>query len=96
MVGGGSDAFLRHIPGTLVLNRSWAGVVAGGQVVKDGRTKKSKGYGFASFLDATDFAKAIREMDGTATNRDYQYGSGAEQDMGSTFQNFPLWRKPLQ
>lgn len=35
-----------------------------GQVVRDGRTKKSKGFGFVSFLDAADFAKALREMNG--------------------------------
>lgn len=34
-------------------------------MVKDTRTGKTKGYGFVSFLDPTDFAKAMREMDGT-------------------------------
>jgi len=34
------------------------------KVVKDTRTGKTKGYGFVSFLDPTDFAKAMREMDG--------------------------------
>ncbi len=34
------------------------------QVVRDPRTKKSKGYGFVSFLDGNDFAKALREMNG--------------------------------
>jgi RNA recognition motif-containing protein len=34
------------------------------QVVKDKRTKKSKGFGFVSFLNSEDFAKALREMNG--------------------------------
>jgi RNA recognition motif-containing protein len=34
------------------------------QIVRDSRTKKSKGYGFVSFLEAADFAKAMREMNG--------------------------------
>ncbi|GLI64078.1 hypothetical protein VaNZ11_007245 [Volvox africanus] len=34
------------------------------KVVRDQRTKKSKGYGFVSFLDGNDFAKALREMNG--------------------------------
>ncbi|EFJ52313.1 hypothetical protein VOLCADRAFT_72703 [Volvox carteri f. nagariensis] len=34
------------------------------KVVRDPRTKKSKGYGFVSFLDGNDFAKALREMNG--------------------------------
>jgi RNA recognition motif-containing protein len=34
------------------------------QVVRDKRTNKSKGYGFVSFLDGNDFAKAMREMNG--------------------------------
>ena len=32
------------------------------QVVRDQRTHKSKGFGFVSFLDSADFAKALREM----------------------------------
>jgi RNA recognition motif-containing protein len=34
------------------------------QVVRDKRTNKSKGFGFVSFLDVNDFAKAIKEMSG--------------------------------
>lgn len=34
------------------------------QIVRDSKSKKSRGYGFVSFLEAADFAKAIREMDG--------------------------------
>ncbi|GFR40176.1 hypothetical protein Agub_g733, partial [Astrephomene gubernaculifera] len=34
------------------------------KIVRDSRTKKSKGYGFVSFLDGNDFAKALREMNG--------------------------------
>ncbi|KAK3279482.1 hypothetical protein CYMTET_12637, partial [Cymbomonas tetramitiformis] len=34
------------------------------EVVRDKRTNKTKGYGFVSFLDPMDFARAIREMDG--------------------------------
>ncbi|GLC63316.1 hypothetical protein PLESTF_000023300 [Pleodorina starrii] len=34
------------------------------KIVRDPRTKKSKGYGFVSFLDGNDFAKALREMNG--------------------------------
>ncbi len=32
--------------------------------MRDPRTKKSKGYGFVSFIDGNDFAKALREMNG--------------------------------
>ena len=32
------------------------------QIVRDPRTHKSKGFGFVSFLDSADFAKALREM----------------------------------
>ena len=35
------------------------------RVVFDKATKQSKGYGFVSFMDPTDCAKAIREMDKT-------------------------------
>lgn len=34
------------------------------QIIKDPRTKKSRGYGFVSFLNSEDFAKALREMNG--------------------------------
>lgn len=34
------------------------------KVVRDKRTSKSKGYGFISFKDVHDYAKAIREWDG--------------------------------
>jgi len=34
------------------------------KVVRDKRTNKTKGFGFVSFLDPMDFARAIREMDG--------------------------------
>ena len=34
------------------------------KVVRDKRTLKTKGYGFVSFKDSTDFIKAMREMDG--------------------------------
>jgi len=34
------------------------------KIIKDPRTKKSKGYGFVSFLTTEDFAKALREMNG--------------------------------
>ncbi|CAG0916370.1 unnamed protein product [Notodromas monacha] len=34
------------------------------KVVKDKRTNKSKGYGFVSFKDPKDYAKAVREMNG--------------------------------
>ncbi|CAD7701053.1 unnamed protein product [Ostreobium quekettii] len=32
------------------------------KVVRDKRTNKTKGYGFVSFMDANDFAKALKEM----------------------------------
>lgn len=32
--------------------------------MRDPRTKKSKGFGFVSFLDSADFAKALKEMQG--------------------------------
>jgi len=34
------------------------------QIVKDKRTKKTKGFGFVSFMDSLDFAKALKEMNG--------------------------------
>lgn len=34
------------------------------KVVRDKRTTKSKGYGFVSFKDPLDYARAIREWDG--------------------------------
>lgn len=34
------------------------------KVVRDRRSLKTKGYGFVSFKDSTDFIKAMREMDG--------------------------------
>jgi len=34
------------------------------KVVRDGRTNKSKGYGFVSFKNQEDFVRAMREMDG--------------------------------
>ncbi|GAX77357.1 hypothetical protein CEUSTIGMA_g4803.t1 [Chlamydomonas eustigma] len=34
------------------------------KIVRDNRTHKSKGFGFVSFLDSADFAKALKEMQG--------------------------------
>lgn len=34
------------------------------KVIRDKRTSKSKGYGFISFKDPSDYAKAIKEWDG--------------------------------
>ena len=34
------------------------------KVIRDKRTSKTKGYGFVSFKDSSDFIKAMREMDG--------------------------------
>ncbi len=34
------------------------------KVVRDKRTNKTKGFGFASFRDPNDFARAMREMNG--------------------------------
>lgn len=34
------------------------------KIVKDKRTKKSRGFAFVSFLDSNDFAKALKEMHG--------------------------------
>ncbi len=32
--------------------------------MRDSRTHKSKGFGFVSFMDSADYAKALREMQG--------------------------------
>lgn len=34
------------------------------KIVRENRTKKSKGYGFVSFKDPQDYARAIKEWDG--------------------------------
>jgi RNA recognition motif-containing protein len=34
------------------------------RVVRDPKSKKSKGYGFVSFKEGKDFIKALKEMDG--------------------------------
>jgi RNA recognition motif-containing protein len=34
------------------------------KVVRDKRSNKTKGYGFVSFKDPNDFARAMREMNG--------------------------------
>ena len=34
------------------------------KVVRDKKTNKTKGYGFVSFRDPIDFARAMREMNG--------------------------------
>lgn len=34
------------------------------KVIRDKRTNKSKGYGFISFKDPSDFTKAMKEMNG--------------------------------
>ena len=34
------------------------------KVVRDKKTKKTKGYGFVSFKDPQDYLKAMREMNG--------------------------------
>ncbi len=34
------------------------------KVVRDKKTNKTKGYGFVSFRDPNDFARAMREMNG--------------------------------
>jgi RNA recognition motif-containing protein len=34
------------------------------RVIRDKRTGKSKGFGFVSFMDANDFVRALREMNG--------------------------------
>lgn len=34
------------------------------KIIRDPRTKKSKGFGFVSFLDSSDYAKALKDMDG--------------------------------
>jgi RNA recognition motif-containing protein len=35
------------------------------RVIRDKRTGKSRGFGFVSFSDLNDFARAMREMNGT-------------------------------
>lgn len=34
------------------------------RVIRDKRTNKTKGYGFVSFKDSNDFARAVKEVDG--------------------------------
>lgn len=41
------------------------------KVVRDKKTNKSKGYGFLSFKDPNDFAKAMREMNGKSKYCNY-------------------------
>ena len=38
------------------------------KVVRDKKTNKTKGYGFVSFRDPNDFARAMREMNGKLIN----------------------------
>ena len=38
------------------------------KVVREKKTQKSRGFGFVSFADGVDFARAIREMDGATVN----------------------------
>ena len=53
------DALLRAFSKYPSLNKS--------RVVRDKRTKKTKGYGFVSFKDPQDYLKAMREMNGKQT-----------------------------
>ncbi len=48
----------------MCVSRKLCATRACAQIVRDPRTKKSKGYGFVSFTDSNDFAKALREMNG--------------------------------
>ena len=50
------DALLRAFSRYPSLNKA--------RVVRDKRTKKTKGYGFVSFKDPQDYLKAMREMNG--------------------------------
>ena len=38
------------------------------KVVRDKRSNKTKGYGFVSFRDPTDYVRAMREMNGNVIN----------------------------
>ena len=38
--------------------------LAKAKVIRDKRTQRTKGYGFISFTDPMDFAKALKEMNG--------------------------------
>ncbi|KAG1663527.1 hypothetical protein FOA52_003155 [Chlamydomonas sp. UWO 241] len=38
--------------------------LAKAKILRDARTKKSRGFGFVSFLDSSDYAKALKDMDG--------------------------------
>ncbi|KDO28829.1 hypothetical protein SPRG_20032 [Saprolegnia parasitica CBS 223.65] len=51
------------------------------KVVRDKLTHKSKGYGFVSFLDPFDAAKAMREMNGKYIgNRPVKISKGKWED----------------
>lgn len=47
------------------------------KVIRDKRTGKSKGFGFISFKDPSDFSKALKEMDGKSCLRVYVCVFGA-------------------
>jgi len=65
------------------------------KVVKDNRSGKSKGYGFVSLKEGTDFIKAMREMNGVywparpparlcPVNRPHRMGGAGAHAQGST------------
>merc|ERR1712150_232378 len=55
-MGVSDDALMRHFNHYPSLLRA--------RVVRDKRTKKTKGFGFISFKDPQDYLKAMREMNG--------------------------------
>jgi len=61
------------------------------RVVRDGRSQKTKGYGFVSFRDPWDMTKALREMNGKYVgNRPIKVRKSTSADRMLTEEHKPL------